>query len=690
LDCGLLGLLLAVVVAVTTIYVSSEHVFYWSDYSGYQNITHNIAKQYLESPLTAVRAIARSMLEDYNALPTIPIVPIVLLFGESRLVFELALAVIYLLPFTLVLGLIAVTLIPGRPRAVFYSTAALALLTPFTWVPTLRGYPDTGAACLVGLAVWVYVQDPRLRRRWQIPLIGALLALAMLFRRHFAYEAPAFLAAMACIALGRFAMQARRQPREAWQALLTSGIRVGLTAASMLVVLFTLGLPFVYHVLTENVVTLYASYMLPVLQSVQWYVWAYGWVICLAAAIGIGIGMLARTLEQEATAFTLLFGGLLFLEWILIVRQLGEHYSLHFTPFIVLGLAALGWTIWRKTSGPARTMTLGLGGAYLLANLVIGLTPEKIAGNAVLKPLFAGKSAPLTRPDYAVAANMIGYLRDLTARGEPIYVAASSDILNKDLVINAERILYGWDESRLHVLQAPQIDSRDFYPLETLMQAQVVVVVKPFQQHMGAEQQRVVEVVYDLFIGQQEFARDFELLPQTFSLADGAVANIYARIRPTSLPTAVRTLQVIQAYVPERPGGQLDWMILSPAYLATVDKNRDGSYSVFTPLPSPDAPAYPSLLYLGALSKTSRLLGRLTWRDPRCPGVILSVAGIDATDQIVDLASVSLRPDDPPAFAVAFTKLEAATLLVTIQSMDGDAAPAECGLTIDHLELSGQ
>src|SRR5258708_8102202 len=214
LDSSLLVLLLAVVVAVTYVYVSSEHVFYWSDYSGYQNITHDIAARYHKSPFVAARAVAGSLFLDYNALFTIPILPFVLLFGDSRIVFEIAIAVVYLVPFTLVLGLIAVTLIPARPRAIFYSTLPFALLTPFTWVPTLRGYPDTGAACLVGLALWAYVQDIRLQRRWQIPLIGCLLALALLFRRHFSYDCIAFLAAMVCAALGRFALQARQQPRE--------------------------------------------------------------------------------------------------------------------------------------------------------------------------------------------------------------------------------------------------------------------------------------------------------------------------------------------------------------------------------------------------------------------------------------------------------------------------------------------
>src|SRR2546423_9484364 len=117
------------------------------------------------------------------------------------------------------LAAIAVKLIPFRPRAVFWSTVALTLLTPMAWEPTLRGYRDTGAAFLILLAVWIYLYNARLDRWWQIPLIGFLLVAAMLFRRHFAYAATAFVGAMMLHALTRFAAQLRQQPRESLREL---------------------------------------------------------------------------------------------------------------------------------------------------------------------------------------------------------------------------------------------------------------------------------------------------------------------------------------------------------------------------------------------------------------------------------------------------------------------------------------
>ena len=76
-------------------------------------------------------------------------------------------------------------------------TLVVALLTPMVWVATLRGYPDMGAAAIMALAVWVYLGDPRLTRARQSVVIGLLLAGAMLFRRHFAYNAVALVLSVA-------------------------------------------------------------------------------------------------------------------------------------------------------------------------------------------------------------------------------------------------------------------------------------------------------------------------------------------------------------------------------------------------------------------------------------------------------------------------------------------------------------
>jgi hypothetical protein len=206
--------LAAGILSLTYAYVSSENTFYTSDYGGYQRITEGLLNSYLESFRSAVRVVVSSIDAEYNAFFAIPLVPFLLAFGDSRLSYELALAATYLLPFIIVISAIAVQLIPNRPQFAFWLSAALLLLTPMAWVPTLRGYPDTGAAFAIGVAIWVYLHDTTLRQRWQPLVIGMAAAAAMLMRRHFAYDVIALFAAIGLHTAARLVSGSRDRPWE--------------------------------------------------------------------------------------------------------------------------------------------------------------------------------------------------------------------------------------------------------------------------------------------------------------------------------------------------------------------------------------------------------------------------------------------------------------------------------------------
>ncbi|MEG5073962.1 hypothetical protein QUB36_07745 [Microcoleus sp. AT8-B1] len=207
IDGFFLFLLVLLTVAVTSIYVSSEHTFYWWDYAGYNTATVNTANLFRESPDKAWRGVIESLSKEKNLLISLPLVPFILLFGESRLSYILSVSLIYVLPFRLLLGAISAKLIPVYPRRVFWSTVLLSLLIPMSWIPTLRGYLDTGGCVFVALAILVYLQDVTLKSWWKIPLIGFLLAAAILLRRHFAYSAIAFFGAATLQAFIEFIVQ---------------------------------------------------------------------------------------------------------------------------------------------------------------------------------------------------------------------------------------------------------------------------------------------------------------------------------------------------------------------------------------------------------------------------------------------------------------------------------------------------
>ncbi len=199
----MLVLIVLLVMAVTTAYVSREHEFYYWDHASYHDLSEaealslrELSHQPLRAMLRLPLTIRRSTGYRYSDLHTLPIAPFILLFGGSRGVYIRALGLVYLLPYTIIMGAIGARLVPTRARVAFWSTILLSLCLPATWLPTLRGFPDTGGAALVGIAALLYLDDSRDRRWWRIPLIGISLALAALFRRYFLYSAGAFFVAI--------------------------------------------------------------------------------------------------------------------------------------------------------------------------------------------------------------------------------------------------------------------------------------------------------------------------------------------------------------------------------------------------------------------------------------------------------------------------------------------------------------
>ncbi len=570
-DGAAAGLTVLAALALVWVYVSNEHDFYTSDYLGYQTITHSIVVAYHQSPRAVAGALLDSMNGDYNAIFTIPLAPFVLLLGDSRVVFESALTVAYFLPFCGMLGLVATAIVRAPSRPVFWSAVALTLLAPMAWVPTLRGYPDAGGACLILLALWLSLRnlrDGRPQRLAPCVAIGFLLALAALFRRHFAYDLLAFLAAMALHGMIGLLRSRHQGWAPFWQQAVAAGAPVLAVAVTSGLTLAVVGHSFLYRSLTTNYSALYAAYMQPATVVVDWYAAAYGGVALALAGIGFAVGFGRRTIGCDAGRLVLLVGGFAFLEWAVVVRQTGEQYTLHFTPFVVLGLVVLLWSVKpRKAVVPALGLVLGV-------NCLVGLTPLALPGIGRSDSRWlAMRELPLTRTDQAEVASAVGYLRETVPPGAPIYVVASSAIVNRDLLASAEQMIYGWDNARLELLRVPQVDSRDAWPLPLLLESRYVVVARPFQHQLPAERQRVVKVVADLFDGDEEFADDFVRLPTTFALEAGTTLDVYQRERSTSLDVALRTLAFMEQSQP-RPGGQGDWMVLEqPASSSTSEEH---------------------------------------------------------------------------------------------------------------------
>lgn len=723
INAGFLAMLTLIIVTVTTLYISSEQNFHWWIDWYYPAI--EIANTLKESPKDAIAFLVKSLSQERNRLYTLPLVPFFWTFGNSRLVYELGLALVYMLPLSLVMGAIAAQLTQARQTLVFWSTAFITLLVPVTWVSTFMGIPDTGGAVFLGLATLVYLQDIRLKQWRRVSAIGLLIGLAILLRRPFIYGGFALYAAMGIQALIFFALEVGKHPLVAGRSLLMAGVRLLLMAATTLATLMLVAPGFTYGALTINYRALYTSWSLPFSDSFGLYGAYYGWGTWLIVAIGFSAAILTRAMAVPAVTFTAISGGISLIIWTIVLRYGNVFYSLQTTPFVIIGIISFFWTTWIRQRGRVRQVMLGLAGGYLALNLLIGLTPVGKISSA-LQPFFALSTPPLVRTDYAQVMELVEYLRKIAPKEEGIFVVGYQRLkLDSSLVKVAELIKYGRERRILNVLQVPKVNSRDDYPIQALLQAQYVVVPSRLPDYPGVpvkaevvgewlpnHEHEVVRVVFDAFEQNWEIAQDFQQEPTQFNFEDKTVIKIYKRIRPTSLATAVKTLDSIQQQVGVRPGSQLDWISLSALWNnSSVAQNTDNTHQMIVYAGGAEIkkalnmglPAAPwdtlqdssdrshslnkSFLYLGTLAEKVEVTGTVMSLDKPCLSVSLKAAMLNKEGQIISsTANQAVAPTSN--FRLAISGKNAAYLLLNLKSLDENNLVNACALEMNSLAVA--
>ncbi len=708
---ALLLLLFVITIAVTSIYVSRERTFYWWDYAGYNNATVGLANSFRESPDKAIRGVIESLSNEKNLLISLPLVPFLLLFGDSRLSYILSVSLIYVVPFRLLLGAISTKLIPVYPRMVFWSTVLLSLLIPMSWIPTLRGYLDTGGCVFIALAILVYLHDVKLKYWWQIPLIGCSLAMAILFRRHFAYSAIAFFGAAILQAFIEFIIL--KSGRETalpspdfldtavpfpYRYLFKSGVKLGLIAITSLAILMLVAGDFTRSALTVDYRNLYLAWSLPINDILTRYAGFYGLGTWLLVTIGFSAGLVTRILPPPTTIFVSLFGILSLIEWLLVLRYGYLHYTIHITPIALLGLSAFFWTTWLTFQGKVRYLTLGVAGLYLSINAVLGLIPLKFG----LSGIFMGNFAPLVRSDYGEVVKLVEFLRKIAPNQELIYIAGASNSFNANILKQANRKLNppeGW--WKLNTLGRPLIDSRDTYPLPELLISEYVVVATPFQQVLPSDEQvlrsheqDVVKVVYDAFTQNWEISQDFQLLPEKFQLENGVIVRVYQRMRPSAIATGIKTLNAMQQQIGEKPGTQLDWISLNQSVHTSanysVTKQSENLYNIVTHSIKNTNQLDTSFLYLGSLSEKNLISSKLNLPNKQCEGVSLRLTLWNNQGKLINSIETAYNSTASPNLNLLLEAKSPNYLLLEVLSTNKQDLSNQCQLEINNLAISAQ
>lgn len=605
-------------------YVTSECIFYYWDYVAYQEYAVRFSADLLKNPLSALLRLWLSSSRDYNDYFALLLSPFILWAGASRLGYILGVVLVYHLPYALTLGALGSQLIDKKSGAVFWSTTYLALLTPMVWVPTLRGYPDVSAAWMVALAILVYLRDTEMQWRRTPVWMGILLAGAMLLRRHFGFDVLSFYFTIV-LQVALVLLKTIRLEGKAWVVIHASmkpyAKRIGLCGVAFLVTLILFGAPFLVKVLIVPYAKLYASYALSPVDAAQSYMTFFGWITWGMVIAGYGLGIWRGILKRQAAVIICSMALVNLVMWTAIVRNAATHYTLHLSTFIVLGLSAWFWGLWRAGQNKVWGVILALSGVFLSVNMVFALSPVSTGSN--WQPLFSKAYPPMARNDYAEIERLVRFLRENVPKSEAIYVVDSSPLMNFSILREAEKAVYQTRE--LNILTVPEVDSRDAYPLEMLIQAEYVLISQPFQYHLSIEEQQIPYWVYDTFVGGLGISQDFQQLPGVFYLEDGVVLHIYQRNHPTEVSEAVRAFSQMADFIGPRPGKQPDWIILRGHEQANVSKN-DSMYRIHLPPTGQKEKLYEiALLYAEKTSGGTEINAKWIYEGFGCPDLRLSM-----------------------------------------------------------------
>lgn len=184
----------AAVIIGAAVYVVYSRVIYHGDSSTYWDICRNIAKGKLSPNFWANVYNSIGTRENNYVSAVIPSF-IMSMFGTSRLVYIMSIAVCYLIPSVIIIrrmaGKLSNTPLMGVISGIF--------MLPFTMYMMLKGYTDVGAVTLSLLCYSLYYgKDGPPKNIFSYIAIGVLLIFVMIFSSCFTFFSVSFLTAM-CI-----------------------------------------------------------------------------------------------------------------------------------------------------------------------------------------------------------------------------------------------------------------------------------------------------------------------------------------------------------------------------------------------------------------------------------------------------------------------------------------------------------
>ncbi|MCB1022978.1 MAG: hypothetical protein KDB79_01215, partial [Acidobacteria bacterium] len=547
-------------------FIGKEKTIYIWDYANYFYIYKDLGSRFGIDIFGAIRSIISSVRHDeYNSLPTVFLLPVYFVLGETRLAFILAISLLYSAPTILVFSNLIKNIYrpnsffqPNNDAAVIHqpvgkntllliSSFFLTLLPAF-WAPTMRGYLAVVGVGLIFAVIIFYLKSSLISKSYgELILIGAILALLILLRRWYAFWVVGFFVSVTLKELLFFEWRKFELTR-----LAIVFRHIGIIGLTSVVLFFVIAMPLALKMLGSDY-DVYSAWRSSF--SFRWLtipIYHLGISVLILCLAGMITAFCRRSFRPAAFFLTanLVFTYLFFIR----VQDMWIHQFFLVLPiFSMFAVICLIEIYSRLKSNASKLLFTFVFLIFSLINFSAVFVPgfDQYVGPAkFLFPIH--RNYPMVRTDLDQIRSILEVL-DSKTKGSTkrIYVLSATETLNAGTLVNGCRKFGSqFDSLRERFYWTSEVDKRDGFPFQFLKSDYVVLSDK--ERHgLSRDFERVVWQLRERIVEQKGIGKAFTRTPGSFPLQDGQNMLIYEKTRKFSASELREISDLFVGYYPE-------------------------------------------------------------------------------------------------------------------------------------------
>ena len=502
-------------------YINTEKNIYYWDNSAYWTSAIDLMHAFQASIRGGLAVTLKSLETDYNYLPILPIVPILKIFGTSRLTFVLAIVNLYVVPSVIIFVWLFQSLFYKKASGKFLAMSLFAmLLFPALLLPALAGQVDAVGLLVIAIILLVFSKmDFKKYNLCFSMALGILMCLLIVVRRWYSYWAVGAVIVLTLVTIYRI-VKSKEFKLDKVRLKIFVGpflnmLTIGLTALALMYFCF-------HHLLlayTINYSDLYSAYKDgDLLSQVVRFGYYFGIVPIVVMLLGLTIAIFDKRFNKRRiiAVFFVAQTVLVFLLFTITQNFSAHHYYLLVPLFIYSYLMVITYTLQSN-----KRVVLG---AVISVIVVMSFVNAFIStGRGLTVHLLLGEqNSPIIRKDIPVLKDLVTYVEAVKQPNDTIYILSSSDTFNDSLLRDVNLPNRFID----NIIQTSHVDKRDGFP-NNFFGADYILVARPVQYHLvGGQGQMVITVLADAILngecGNLAKVKDF-------SIDNGVTVEVFKR-----------------------------------------------------------------------------------------------------------------------------------------------------------------